>query len=198
MNETKHNIIVQALKFFSENDYDRASLNNIAEALNVTKGAIYHYFKSKDGLFEEVINFANEGINSFFIEMVPESPCVKDVIDTCLHFTDLSNVVEKVWGIRIDFNYITFVNLMFSGIKKFPGMKDKFKESYTNLTTMLEGLIEKEKKEGIIKEEVDSRLIALEVVTLSEGIVLMLEFFTEEDRSKMKEIGNELWNRIKV
>ncbi len=198
MNETKQNIIIQALKYFSENDYDRASLNSIAEALNITKGAIYHYFKNKDGLFEAVINFTNDSIETFLSQTYPENPTVKDVIRTTLQYQDLSELMHKLWGIKIKFDYITFINLMFSGMKKFPYLVDKFKDSYASLASMVEAMIEKEKAQGLIKKDVDSRLVALELVTLSEGQILMSGFFTAEDNKKTKTLGDALWSRIKT
>lgn len=197
MNETKHNIIIQALKFFSENDYDRASLNSIAEALGVTKGAIYHYFNSKDGLFQEVIIFMTSSINTFFAKMLPHNPTVKDFIYTSLNFTNMEDVMYKLWGIKINFDYLTFTNLMFAGMKKFPEIKQSFKESYKTMVDQLQLLIEKEKKEGIIKKDVDSRIIALEIITLSEGSILMLDFFDEDDKNRIKGFADDIWNRIK-
>ncbi|MEV0578600.1 helix-turn-helix domain-containing protein [Streptomyces sp. NPDC050392] len=48
-----------ALDLFVERGYDGTSLRQIAEALNVTKAAVYYHFKTKEGilaaLFEERI-----------------------------------------------------------------------------------------------------------------------------------------------
>ena len=55
MKETKDKIILKALQFFAENDYQTVSLNSIAKGIGITKGGIYHYFVSKDELFLECI-----------------------------------------------------------------------------------------------------------------------------------------------
>lgn len=55
MKDTKERIIQQALLYFSQHDYERTSLNDIAKALGVTKGAIYHYFDSKEELFKDAV-----------------------------------------------------------------------------------------------------------------------------------------------
>lgn len=198
MNETKHNILIQALKFFSENDYDRASLNSIAEALGVTKGAIYHYFNSKDGLFEEVIIFMTTSINTFLAKMLPPDPTVKDFIFTTLNFTNIEDVMHQLWGVKINFDFLTFTNLMFAGMKKFPDIKRNFKESYKLMVDQFQLLIDKEKAEGIIKSDIDSRIVALEVITLSEGSILMLDFFDTEDKNRIKGFAEDIWNRIKA
>ena len=47
MKETKDKIILKALQYFAEHDYQSVSLNSIAEGIGITKGGIYHYFNSR-------------------------------------------------------------------------------------------------------------------------------------------------------
>src|ERR1041385_9554542 len=44
-------ILAAALAVFSELGFGRATLNDVAEGAGVTKGALYHYFESKEQLF---------------------------------------------------------------------------------------------------------------------------------------------------
>ncbi|AXK37384.1 TetR/AcrR family transcriptional regulator [Streptomyces armeniacus] len=43
-----------ATRLFAERGYDRTSVQEIVEASGVTKGALYHYFGSKDDLLHEI------------------------------------------------------------------------------------------------------------------------------------------------
>nr|WP_237518333.1 TetR/AcrR family transcriptional regulator [Streptomyces sp. SID4982] len=43
-----------ATRLFADQGYDRTSVQEIVEAAGVTKGALYHYFGSKDDLLHEV------------------------------------------------------------------------------------------------------------------------------------------------
>ncbi|WP_051846825.1 TetR/AcrR family transcriptional regulator [Streptomyces sp. NHF165] len=43
-----------ATRLFAERGYDRTSVQEIVEAAGVTKGALYHYFGSKDDLLHEI------------------------------------------------------------------------------------------------------------------------------------------------
>lgn len=57
INEEKKTAIVNAaLEEFSVNTYAKASTNSIASKANVSKGIIFHYFKSKQGLFDYLLN----------------------------------------------------------------------------------------------------------------------------------------------
>ena len=47
-------LMAAATRLFSEHGYDRTSVQEIVEAAGVTKGALYHYFGSKDDLLHEI------------------------------------------------------------------------------------------------------------------------------------------------
>lgn len=47
-------LMAAATRLFAEQGYDRTSVQEIVEAAGVTKGALYHYFGSKDDLLHEI------------------------------------------------------------------------------------------------------------------------------------------------
>lgn len=55
MADTKDSIIMTAQKLFSKFGLNKTSVDEIAKYARVAKGTIYHYFKSKEELFQEVV-----------------------------------------------------------------------------------------------------------------------------------------------
>jgi len=55
--KARRSIIEAAANVFTEKGYHKTKMDDIAERLGVSKGAIYQYFKSKEHLFFDVINF---------------------------------------------------------------------------------------------------------------------------------------------
>jgi AcrR family transcriptional regulator len=53
--ERKLEIIKAAAYLFRNNQYDKTSMQDIMDYVGITKGAIYHYFESKEELLEAVI-----------------------------------------------------------------------------------------------------------------------------------------------
>jgi AcrR family transcriptional regulator len=51
----KDEILKVARNLFLTKDYDKTTMVDIMNALEIAKGTIYHYFKSKEALFEAVI-----------------------------------------------------------------------------------------------------------------------------------------------
>lgn len=70
MKNSKETIIENAMKLFLQSSYHEVSMQDIVGASGLSKGAFYHYFRSKEQVFEEVIDsFFNhspiESYNSF-------------------------------------------------------------------------------------------------------------------------------------
>lgn len=56
MNNTKENILAAALHLFAQNGYEAVSVSNIAEALGITKGALYKHYKNKRDIFDSIVS----------------------------------------------------------------------------------------------------------------------------------------------
>ncbi len=56
MSSTKEKIITTAQKFFARFGLEKTTVDEIAKAAHVAKGTIYHYFQSKEEIFEAVVN----------------------------------------------------------------------------------------------------------------------------------------------
>lgn len=59
----REEILKVARNLFLTKDYEKTTMADIMDALEIAKGTIYHYFKSKEALFEAVIeDIAHENI----------------------------------------------------------------------------------------------------------------------------------------
>ena len=55
MNETKLTICQEAFKLFLQKNFKEVTMNEILEKSGLSRGTFYYYFKSKEQLYEEVI-----------------------------------------------------------------------------------------------------------------------------------------------
>ncbi|WP_040282385.1 TetR/AcrR family transcriptional regulator [Psychroserpens damuponensis] len=60
--DKKTQIIEIATKLFSENGFENTSISRVCEASNVSKGLVFHHFKSKDGLLREIFSVTTKKI----------------------------------------------------------------------------------------------------------------------------------------
>ena len=56
--DSRHDILHAAAQLFRERGYDAASMNDLAAALNLSKGALYHHFQSKDEILFHIMEHA--------------------------------------------------------------------------------------------------------------------------------------------
>ena len=56
MNPSKKKILENAFNLFLTESYSSVSMQKIQNSSGVSRGAIYHHFKSKEEIFEEVVN----------------------------------------------------------------------------------------------------------------------------------------------
>jgi AcrR family transcriptional regulator len=66
-------ILHTALDLFSSAGYDNTSMNDIAEALSITKPVVYQYFDSKRALYLELLHFVGDDLVSTVTDAVTGS-----------------------------------------------------------------------------------------------------------------------------
>ena len=54
--DRKHQILEAALRIFIIKGYSKTTMDDIVNASNLSKGALYHYYKSKKDLFLSLID----------------------------------------------------------------------------------------------------------------------------------------------
>ncbi|MCD8245691.1 MAG: TetR/AcrR family transcriptional regulator, partial [Parabacteroides sp.] len=96
-------LLAVARKHFTEYGYFEVSLEKIAEEGNVTRGAIYHHFKNKQGLFTAVLERVQKDI-SLLIEneaMKSDDPW-EQLILGCIGFVKGANAKENKRILLVD------------------------------------------------------------------------------------------------
>jgi TetR/AcrR family transcriptional regulator, cholesterol catabolism regulator len=56
--DSRQEILRTAARLFQQRGYDATSMNDIASALKLSKGGLYHHFQSKDEILFEIMNHA--------------------------------------------------------------------------------------------------------------------------------------------
>jgi len=76
--QTVENILSVSAKLFIEKGYDQTSMQNIVDALGMSKGAIFHHFGSKEEIFKAVMDrrfeLSERKANKWLDEMAKHTP----------------------------------------------------------------------------------------------------------------------------
>lgn len=70
--QTRQKILDAAICEFAAKGYDATSLNKICQIGSLSKGIIYHYFDSKDGLYLAVVEEAFKKLSDFLVSFIDD------------------------------------------------------------------------------------------------------------------------------
>lgn len=203
--DTRERILMQALAYFTVQDYDRISLNDIAGALGITKGGIYHYFGSKDELFKEALLFTIGRLEHQYEEIMVayrgdgSGKSLKEILSLFFIHEKMGDQTAVSVGVDVYKEYENLVYLLFVGIRKFPEVRTRIDEVYGGQLQKLQNLFEKAKRAGEVRKELNSQAVAFEVIALVEGSLLVRGLVRSLSLEKTNMLTFEqMWQRISV
>ncbi len=68
--DTRSRIFLTAAELFADHGYDKVSIRQICKAVGIQKPTLYYYFKDKETLLLEMINFSKEIGDQIYAEQV--------------------------------------------------------------------------------------------------------------------------------
>ena len=79
--QTKRRIMDSALAEFAQQGYGASSVNTICSAQGISKGIIYHYFKTKDELYLACVEECFEQLTEFLRANSPAKGTVESQLE---------------------------------------------------------------------------------------------------------------------
>lgn len=198
--DTKTQLELKALQFFARNDFERSNLNDIAKALGVTKGAIYHYFSSKEDLFLAAVNHLLDVMMNMFGQGLPRDIPINILLDNLFHMEEMMEEVSRSLGLEEGLDeYKNILYLFLTGTKKFPDLQERIDALYSGFTDSLEDLLNAGIVRGEIRRDVDSKATAYEITAFYEGALLLGAFSNKKDYIVLgPRVYKSIWERIAV
>jgi AcrR family transcriptional regulator len=163
--ERPNELLDAALRIFAERGYGNTRLEDIAAAVGVTKGTIYHYFETKEDLLRQAIEHNHERV------FLPLEQGIRDrqgpVSATIRLF------LRRAFGGNMDQTRQSVLTLLVQGVaREVPHVYQRWLEAGpARAWQLLAELIEEGKASGEFRKDVDSDVAAR--VTIS-GLILQL------------------------
>jgi TetR/AcrR family acrAB operon transcriptional repressor len=183
---TKQSILDAAVKLFSEHGVAKTSLEKIAKAAGVTRGAVYWHFSSKQDIFEAL----HDQLHSPFIQMITDgleavSPnaieqlqgvCTELLID--LEQNKMKKKIATLFLLRCDYS------------DEFAQSKDRYNEKKKQKNVTLSRYFDKAIKQGVLPENTDSMLLTIGISAYLRGIAV--EYLEDPDAFSMQDNAAKL------
>ncbi|MBE9101288.1 TetR/AcrR family transcriptional regulator [filamentous cyanobacterium LEGE 07170] len=179
--ETKQQLMTATLKLVARQGYENVSIDDIAAATDNTKGAVYHYFRSKHDLYKAALGCLAEQLSTMSLVDLDETGDVKDFLkETLWNSLDVSAQPNIINGLSISDLYYLF----FDGIRRFPDIKPRLQALNRQY---MSNVIEHVKHQSAAGDE--STTVALQFLVWIEGLNLIQAMtgglITKDDVSAM-------------
>jgi TetR/AcrR family transcriptional regulator, acrAB operon repressor len=183
--KTRLSILNTALTIFFEKGYARTTLDDIANACGITRGAIYWHFKDKTDLFLTLARQIDEeaGINYYKLLSERNYNLENLIIGIGDYFCQLEEN-EKYWKLYCLIYHKT------EWTEELEPLIVQYRKEIRGLLSVLGQALEKLKVEKALKDNIDTEEIALATWALMEGLIGM--WFFDPDLFSLKQTGTKL------
>lgn len=158
---TREMIIQKAITEFSNHAFHTIDIDTIAKAVGLKRSSIYSYFSSKEELLEASFRYELENRKRF-------SQLMKNSL------FDPVTYIEKILEYGVNFSTNSYNNLMLRNILYFSSVNEKIKEildeTYACTMEIIEEYFERGKREGVFKEDIDTKTISQLILSCWLGI----------------------------
>jgi AcrR family transcriptional regulator len=155
--QTRQRVIEEAAKLFVRKGFHGTSIADLAQAVGLTKGALYHHFDSKDGLFYAVVKTVRDTWTAAVVRDVLKEGNALDRVGTLL-----DNHVRMVSENEI--LCMTMASLVADMDDGDPAFADALVDVYSDLVSFIERIVQKGQDAGEVRPDLDAQLVALNVV----------------------------------
>ena len=195
MIETKERILEKSFILFLQKGYKEVSLNEIIRECEISKGAFYHHFESKEKLYLDVLQ-------RFFFSYFKKQDA--DYSDVSLE-TKLLNFAETFVGPIIEISKLleskqmnAYFRFLFQAVNTFPEIQQKVSKHFYIKGYYLFQIVEQAKAKGEVKTDFNSKTSARQVLASIVG-VSVLEGINDIDEVEKRyhQILSEYYQLIK-
>jgi AcrR family transcriptional regulator len=196
--DTREKIILTALDLFLQDGYERTSMNRIAQAVGITKPAIYHHFSGKEELFRDVLAFFFEEMKQWSMARFKSCKSLHELLHSL--FRSLGSFGEVPSDLLLEQTAkptYSMLELILAASKKDPEIQKKIEDVSAQSRAAIGNELINAQREGEIREDIDCEALALQIHATIEGVSLIasVDRSIDIDAVGEKMFGN-LWRML--
>jgi AcrR family transcriptional regulator len=181
--ETKDNrahILATAFKLFFQKGYKSVTMSDLVRESGLSKGAFYHYFNSKEELYNHSMDmFIDHYLDNFRIEFDDQLSLKQNLITLYYQFGPISDNMNMSTQESAEAlsNYLVFLQ----GLMRKPDYREKMAEYNQNFNIQFAEWIKKAQDRGEILSTLDATLLAKHFTSLMKGIGVLHAFVDQSE-----------------
>jgi len=149
---SRKQLMTAAIDCFARFGYQGTSIDRIARASGVTKGAVYYHFKDKEEVLFEAVK---DRIGGFEQQVLAEVRPARDALD------NLRQVVDACFFHATVSNHRRFIiTLMIEALDTNPRLSTEFRNILRRMRVFLTGVIRRGQQRGTLRQDVAAEAAA--------------------------------------
>ena len=157
--EAQSRILKAAQEAFSEKGYDLTTMEDIAQRIGVSKGALYSYFPSKRELFRALTEQAQNQLR----EVLSDSFKERDLLKGASAFLDSALSPEYRSNLYLTFEFL-------SQASRNDELRNMLKDDHENDLTVVRAFLEDQRARGVIRSDIDIHSLSFGIIGLYYGL----------------------------
>jgi len=167
-NGTYNNILDVSLDLFSRHGYDATSVAEICQTAQVSKGAFYHHFSSKQELFLALMNTWLMQVDGLFQEAAESAETVPAALAKMATIAgSIFDELESGFPILLEF---------WQQASRQPDIWQRAVSPYQSYIDFFTGIVQSGIQEGAFDETLDPNLAARILMAVAMGLLLQASF----------------------
>jgi AcrR family transcriptional regulator len=162
--QTRQRLLQAAGEVFAQRGYDRASLDDVATAAGLTKGAVYSSFAGKDDLFYALMRERIDERLALVTEAVERQATVLDIA------RDAGSGLAQLMSSQRDW-HLLFIEFWARAVRD-PELHDEFARERRSVRGLIAQFLEARAVEAGVKLPAPAEQLAVAVLALSNGIAI--------------------------
>lgn len=170
MNNTRQQIIETAFLLFLKKGFKAVRLSDIERAAGITRGTFYYHFTNKEEVVKEGLQTYYALLNNQRTEEFERISTLREYVDlTIRKLTEIDNYTARTFSSEIP--EILCLSLIVEVIALFPELKKVVMISKMLRLSKLEQLILNAKRNGELRDDVDTSILAKNLLNISVGVI---------------------------
>lgn len=192
---TREQIILESLRSFVNEGYEKTSISLIADKCGMTKGAVYHHFHAKKDLLEAAIDLFYQDHENWLMKKLAQVQGLREILSIFFNYHTYTSETGIFSG-----GDANVYRLLIDAVRNFPDLKTSLIQRYRDYFAKIKLIIEDAISQGTFKKDIDPEIITLELVALFEGFIVMDIMLGEGfiAQEKKEAALDSLWERIRA
>ena len=190
MTSTKEHILFTALKLILKKGYANVTMNELVAASGLSKGAFYHYFKSKEQIYFETLDkYFFSYMASFDLEYNKALSFKSNLFQVFTMFIGFAAEIESMIGPENPM--ISYYNTLLESAIRSDEIKKKVGNYYELWMDRIGGWIDFAQSNNEIDPNLDSGILSKHISGLMEGVMIIYSFQNKE--KNLEKYFNEIF-----